>query len=270
MSDKGDVARFERVDSQQDPSYFVKFLDARKEIPEDATIKRQIIDWLQPLEGKYILDVGCGTGDDSREIARHVGPKGRVTAIDFSAAMVAEAGKRNADTPGLPVEFHEGDATQLVFADGFFDIARVERVLMHLRDASKGLEEMIRVVRSGGRVIASEVDQETLFFDSPYIEVMRRVVTSLADAMPSPRIGRSLAGLMRQAGLQNVRSHARVIKIPLNFARIGMSGHVDKCVQQGVISAQDAERWWQHLEAANATGEFHAGAIVFTVMADKV
>jgi len=269
MSDKGDATRFERVDAQQDPSYFVKFLDARKAIPEDALIKRQIIDWLQPLEGRQVLDVGCGMGDDSREIARLVGPKGHVVAIDFSAAMITEARKRNADTPALPIEFREGDATKLAFADGSFDCARVERVLMHLRDAREGLEEMIRVVRTGGRIVASELDQETAFLDSPHTDVMRRLVSSLADATPSPRVGRSLARLLRQAGLQNVKSQATVISVPFNMARIAFGGHVDRCVQQGLLSASDAERWWQHLEAANAADEFHAGAIVFTAIGEK-
>jgi ubiquinone/menaquinone biosynthesis C-methylase UbiE len=244
VSDKGDVTLFERVDTQQDPSYFVKFLDARKAIPEDAIIKQQIIDWLQPLEGKQVLDVGCGTGDDSRTIARLVGPEGRVVAVDYSAAMITEAHKRNVDFPALPIEFREGDATKLDFGDGSFDCARVERVLMHIREAGKGLAEMVRVVRPGGCIIASEVDQETLFFDSPDVELMRRLVTSVSDATASPRVARSLVRLMGRMGLQNIRSQAIVIKIPLNFARIGISGHVDKCVQQGMISAQDAERWW--------------------------
>ena len=49
---------------------------------------------LQPLEAQHVLDVGCGTGDDSREIASLVGLKGRVVGIDYSAAMVAEARRR--------------------------------------------------------------------------------------------------------------------------------------------------------------------------------
>jgi ubiquinone/menaquinone biosynthesis C-methylase UbiE len=269
MSDKGEAARFESVDAQQDPAYFIKFLDGRKAIPEDAIIKRQIIDWLQPLEGKHVLDVGCGTGDDSRELARLVGPSGHVIALDFSAVMITEARKRSVDTPTLPIEFREGDATKLDFGDGSFDCARVERVLMHLRDARKGLEEMTRVVRSGGCVIASELDQETIFLDSPHLETMRRLVSSLADDTPSPRVGRSLARLMRQAGLHNIRSQATVINLPFSMARIGLGGHVDKCVQQAVVSPQDAERWWQHLEEANAAGEFHGGAIVFTAVGEK-
>jgi ubiquinone/menaquinone biosynthesis C-methylase UbiE len=57
-------ARFDHVDAQKDPAYFVKFLDGRKSIPLDAPTKRQMIDWLQPLEGKRMLDVGRGSGDD--------------------------------------------------------------------------------------------------------------------------------------------------------------------------------------------------------------
>jgi ubiquinone/menaquinone biosynthesis C-methylase UbiE len=188
MSDNGDAARFDQVDEQKDPAYFVKFLDARKSIPQDALIKQQLIDWLQPLDGKRVLDAGCGTGDDSRTIASLVGGNGRVIAIDFSAAMIAEARKRTTDA-SLPVEFREGDLMKLDFADASFDCARTERVLMHLRDSRAGLGEMIRVVRSGGRVVASELDQETIFLDSPQVELTRRIITSLADATPSPRVG---------------------------------------------------------------------------------
>src|ERR1700723_1505721 len=94
MSAKGEINRFDRVDAENNSAYFIKFLDARKSIPEEAVIKRQIIDMLQPLESKRMLDVGCGTGDDSREIAGLVGPKGGVVGIDYSATMIAEARKR--------------------------------------------------------------------------------------------------------------------------------------------------------------------------------
>jgi hypothetical protein len=91
----------------------------------------------------------------------------------------------------------------------------------------------------------------------------------LGDATPSPRVGRSLGRLMRQAGLQNVKSQATVINGPFGMARVAFGGHVDKCVQQGLITSQDAERWWQQLEEANAAGEFHIGAIVFTSVGEK-
>jgi ubiquinone/menaquinone biosynthesis C-methylase UbiE len=268
MSDKGDASRFDQVDAEKDPSYFVKFLDARKVIPEDTIIKRQIIEWLQPLEGKLVLDAGCGTGEDSRAIARLVGANGQVVAIDFSAAMIAEAKKRTEDA-SLPLEYREGDLMKLGFADASFDCARAERVLMHLSDARKGLEEMIRIVRSGGKIIASEVDQEAIVFDSPHIELTRRIIKSLVDATPSPRVGRSPARLMQQSGLQNVKDQATVINIPFSFVRIAISGHIDRCVQQEVISAKEADGWMRHLEETNAAGDFRWRAIVFTAMGEK-
>jgi ubiquinone/menaquinone biosynthesis C-methylase UbiE len=268
MSAKGEANRFDRVDAENDPAYFVKFLDARKSIAEDATIKRHMVDLLQPLAGRRVIDVGCGTGDDSRVIAGLVGLEGQVVGVDYSATMVAEARRRTTDA-GLPVEFREGDAMKLDFADASFDGCRAERVLMHLSDPRKGLQEMIRIVRSGGRVVASELDQETIFFDSPYVELTRRFVASFADATPSARVGRSLARLMREAGLQSVIGQATVIRVPFGMVRIGFEGHVDKCVQQRLISPQDAERWWQHLKESDAAGEFHCGAIVFTAAGEK-
>ena len=71
----------------------------------------------------------------------------------------------------------------LAFDDASFDCARAERVLIHLRDARKGLEEMIRVVRSGGRVVVSELDLATVYFDSPLVELTRSITTSIVDAM---------------------------------------------------------------------------------------
>lgn len=254
--------------TESDPAYFVKFLDARRLNPEEAITKRRMIDYLQPLEGKRVLDVGCGTGDDSREIARLVGPKGRVVGLDYSEAMVAEARRRAADS-GLPVEFCTGDAMKLDFADASFDRVRCENVLMHLRDAHMGLDEMIRVVRSGGRIVASEADTETRFIDSPYVELTRAIFSSFADATPSGRIGRALPRLMREAGLQGVTCQSSVIRADLAFFRILQEGQLNNCVQRGLVSAKEAEQWWQQIEKADASGNFHYGVIAFTASGEK-
>src|SRR5215831_19201759 len=62
--------------------------------------------------GDSVLDVGCGTGDDVREIARLVGTKGRVVGIDPSEAMIAES-KRRAEGSGQPVHFQCGDVLKI-------------------------------------------------------------------------------------------------------------------------------------------------------------
>ena len=54
-----------------------------------------------------------------------------------------------------------------------------------------------------------------------------------------------------------------MLNVPFSMIRIGGAGHVDKCVQQGVISAQDAERWWQHLEEAKPLVNFTVARCVY-------
>jgi hypothetical protein len=60
MSAKGEANRFDRVDAENDPAYFVKFLDARKSIAEDAIIKRYMVDLLQPLAGNACSILAAG------------------------------------------------------------------------------------------------------------------------------------------------------------------------------------------------------------------
>lgn len=69
-----------------------------------------------------ILDLGCGTGIEARELAKRVAPQGKVIGLDTSAAMVAEASKR-AHNLGLALEFQIGDAADLPFPMACFRVA---------------------------------------------------------------------------------------------------------------------------------------------------
>jgi len=76
-----------------------------------------------------VLEVGCGTGDDARDIARRVGPTGHVVGLDNSQVMIAE-GERRAAGLGLPVAFHVGDAMHMTYADRSFDAVRADRTFL--------------------------------------------------------------------------------------------------------------------------------------------
>jgi demethylmenaquinone methyltransferase / 2-methoxy-6-polyprenyl-1,4-benzoquinol methylase len=101
--------------------------------------------------GGSALDVACGSGKLTAELDRLAGPGGRVVGIDFSPQML-EVARR--DHPGI--EFLEGDALALPFGDGSFDASTIAFGLRNLADPVRGLREMRRVVKPGGRSVVLE------------------------------------------------------------------------------------------------------------------
>jgi demethylmenaquinone methyltransferase/2-methoxy-6-polyprenyl-1,4-benzoquinol methylase len=101
--------------------------------------------------GGSALDVACGSGKLTAELARIAGREGRVVGLDFSPQML-EVARR--DHPGI--EFLEGDALKLPFDDASFDAATIAFGLRNLADPVGGLREMRRIVKPGGRSVVLE------------------------------------------------------------------------------------------------------------------
>ncbi|MGB2939889.1 MAG: bifunctional demethylmenaquinone methyltransferase/2-methoxy-6-polyprenyl-1,4-benzoquinol methylase UbiE [Candidatus Dormiibacterota bacterium] len=104
---------------------------------------------LQPRQAA--LDVACGTGRLAVELARLVGPAGRVVGADFSPEMLAVAEHLNP-----AIDWQRADALALPFADGAFDAATIAFGLRNLSDRGRGVREMARVVRGGGCLVVLE------------------------------------------------------------------------------------------------------------------
>ena len=102
-------------------------------------------------EGGSALDVACGSGRLTAALARMAGPRGRVIGLDFSSRMLEVA---RADHPGL--DFVEGDALNLPYAEGAFDAATIAFGLRNLSDPVRGMREMLRVLKPGGRAVVLE------------------------------------------------------------------------------------------------------------------
>lgn len=115
--------------------------------------------------GSRVLDVATGTGDLALELAGRVGAQGEVVGSDFSEAMLARARIKAQDAGGGAgagaLRFEWADATDLPYPDDSFDAATVGFGARNFGDLSRGLAEMARVVRPGGRVVVLEMTTPT-------------------------------------------------------------------------------------------------------------
>ncbi|HYV15240.1 MAG TPA: bifunctional demethylmenaquinone methyltransferase/2-methoxy-6-polyprenyl-1,4-benzoquinol methylase UbiE [Conexibacter sp.] len=117
--------------------------------------RERAADLAQLAPGARALDVACGTGDFALELARRVGPGGEVVACDFSERMLELARAKAADVPTIRVEW--ANALELPYADDTFAAATVGFGVRNFSDLERGLSELARVVRPGGRVVVLEM-----------------------------------------------------------------------------------------------------------------
>jgi len=106
--------------------------------------------------GSNALDVCCGTGDLALELRRQIGPDGRVVGCDFSEPML-ELARRKSGEEGLPAEFGWADALELPYGDASFDAVTIGFGARNLADLDRGLKEMTRVLKPGGRLVILEI-----------------------------------------------------------------------------------------------------------------
>lgn len=120
--------------------------------------RKKLVRWSGAKPGDAILDCATGTGDLAIEFKKAVGGQGSVTGTDFCEEMLAPAPMK-ARAKGVEITFEPADVTKLPYKDWQFDISSISFGIRNVNDPVKGLSEMARVTKSGGRVMVLEFGQ---------------------------------------------------------------------------------------------------------------
>jgi demethylmenaquinone methyltransferase/2-methoxy-6-polyprenyl-1,4-benzoquinol methylase len=169
--------------------------------------------------GDVALDACCGTGDLAFALARRVVPGGRVIGSDFSEPMLDLARKKAAERGTESVRFEFGDALALSYDDGTFDAVTVGFGVRNLADLDRGIGELARVLKPGGRLVILEITNPrrpplstffALWFDRlvPLLGTLagdREAYTYLPDSVKRFPPPEGLALIMDRAGLEGIR-----------------------------------------------------------------
>jgi SAM-dependent methyltransferase len=218
-----------------------------------------------PAARSGVLDVGCGIGVDAAEMAGQVGRNGRGAGVDTVPSVVEEARAR---TVGVrdQVDLRVADGRDLPFRDAAFDACRAERVLQHVPEPEKVISEMLRVTKPGGIIVVADPDHEMWALDMDDRHVTDALVTWWFDHVANPWMGRRLPGLLRSAGVVNVRVAVMPVVLPDLVSADKLTGitmMASSAAAQGVITHAEADAWEEELRTRDGEGRILIyGAIV--------
>ena len=226
---------------------------------------------LRARPGERILDVGCGCGDDLRKLATLVTPSGCAVGIDSSQSMIDEARQRHAGCE-LPLQFELGDAEHLRWHSDHFDACRADRVFQHLVDPERALNEMIRVLKPGGRVLVVDRDWGMVAVDASDVETTRVVLNRACAGIRNGWIGRGLCGLFKKAGVINAEVQTKSININ-SFAvadtLLDLRFVLDHAVAEKLVSQDVAAKWLNDLLERDAASTFFATVTLYIACGRK-
>ncbi len=230
--------------------------------------------------GATLLDVGCGPGTLSVDLARRTSP-GRVVGIDVAESIVDRARR---DTPGnvRNVEFRTADVYEMDFDADTFDVVHAHQVLQHLDDPIAALVEMRRVCKPGGIIAVRDADYAAMTWApldgrlERWLELYRSVAIANGG---QPDAGRFLLGWAIRANLANIEPSASVwcFATPkqrewwggLWSERIRKSAFADSALAHGMASKDElddlAEGWLDWARSDNGWFAVLHGEIIGSV-----
>jgi ubiquinone/menaquinone biosynthesis C-methylase UbiE len=209
-----------RKDSVSSPAFRVRFLRRSRELYRRYLESKP---WVEQLYSKFfdikpgqrIVDVGCGTGDFTRYLARISRGKSDILGMDSNAKSVKAA---IADTKkaGLSqmIAYKTGDVNRIPLKDQYADLTCCRTLLMHLEDPAAAVREMVRITKREGSVIAVEGGKMASYYDPDDEEYSRLAECAYSAWVEGVKklegkefkIGEKLPSIFQKAGLSSIKA----------------------------------------------------------------
>lgn len=271
MAERTISSEFRNVDGAESADHLVRYLEYLDNVPESQQLKIRSYGYLDLKEGDRVLDAGCGPGFDALRMASLVGMSGQVTGTDLSERMIAIAAEK-AKNGNIPAVFRTGDVRKLPFPDASFDKVRIERTLQILDTPGQVLDEMIRVLRPGGRLLSIEPDWETFVCDPGSRDTARTFFRFCADQFPDGSTGRKLYRYFRERGLSGIGVHPEPLVLhdfSVAATMINMEQFLAAAQERDVLARDEVAAWLGDLQEAHAKGQFMFAGTMFAVTGTK-
>lgn len=225
-----------------------------------SDVKAQRAETIRQLNlsvGDRVLDIGCGPGYLCESMAELVGRDGAIVGIDISTDLIAVC---NLHKRSAWISYGTGDAAQTGQPDESFDVVVCTQVAEYVPDVDRVLMEAFRVLRPGGRTIFVATDWDAVVWHSEHPERMASVMKSWEAHCAHPRLPRSMACRLVNAGFR--LDGASVFPI-LNLQYDDDS--YSKGLAQGIrgfvgrkkdVSADDLNAWHSEFERLSEAGRY--------------
>jgi ubiquinone/menaquinone biosynthesis C-methylase UbiE len=236
--------------------YDINYLQNTRRLLED--LKKLSYQYFDAIEHGTIVDLGCGAGNDVIELAKLISQEVRVVGVDHDPRMV-EQGK-SASQNMHNVDFILSEASPLPFESDSVAGLRTERVIQHLKNPDKVIDEIRRILIKGHPFVIIETDWNSLAFYTSFTKVELAINKYLTETkINNGFAARKLVSYLQNAGFENITFdiYPFVIKSLADANEYFLIETIlSEITYKGYITESESNDFYKTLESASDNGNF--------------